>query len=282
MNQPNGGLASARNAGHKLAKGKYIAWMDADDIAMPERVALQVAVLEAFPEVGLVSSDFSAFFCGAEDFDPSHAVNYYKALNAVGGPCGVYAHKFPLELNPDGDDRSVGVWFGNVFVNLLSGNVVHPPTVMLRKSVIDQIGECHCRLLSSSDYDYILRVARTNELAFIDRPLLRYRCGDHQMSNSINGGEMPREFRQILENWKKLEPELIAENSRRYSIAIAESFVWEAQHFARLDRRRSLALVGRSLSNAVLFKDVLRTLAMNFFPRSVLSIVGRYLLGARP
>lgn len=42
VRQVNGGLASARNRAQREAHGKYLAWLDADDIAEPERIALQV------------------------------------------------------------------------------------------------------------------------------------------------------------------------------------------------------------------------------------------------
>jgi len=50
------GLAARLNQGIDLAKGKYIARMDADDIAFPERLARQVTYLESHPEVDLLGT----------------------------------------------------------------------------------------------------------------------------------------------------------------------------------------------------------------------------------
>jgi glycosyltransferase involved in cell wall biosynthesis len=52
--QPPGGLTAALNAGCALAGGRYIARMDADDVALPDRLARQVAHLDAHPEVALL------------------------------------------------------------------------------------------------------------------------------------------------------------------------------------------------------------------------------------
>lgn len=52
----NLGIASGRNLGLKLAQGKYLAVMDADDISLPERLAKQVAYLESHPETGVLGA----------------------------------------------------------------------------------------------------------------------------------------------------------------------------------------------------------------------------------
>src|SRR5688500_3733490 len=47
----NGGIVAARNQGCRLAQGRFIAVMDADDISIPERLARQIAFLEANPDI---------------------------------------------------------------------------------------------------------------------------------------------------------------------------------------------------------------------------------------
>ncbi|MCC6841410.1 MAG: glycosyltransferase family 2 protein [Flavobacteriales bacterium] len=61
----NGGPGVAANAGLDAARGEYIVRMDADDIAVPERIALQVAFMDAHPE--LVASGGRMRLFGAED-----------------------------------------------------------------------------------------------------------------------------------------------------------------------------------------------------------------------
>jgi len=57
--QQNMGIAGARNTGLKLARGKYIVWMDADDVSLPARIEKELAFLESHPQVGVVSSSAS-------------------------------------------------------------------------------------------------------------------------------------------------------------------------------------------------------------------------------
>jgi glycosyltransferase involved in cell wall biosynthesis len=56
ISTPNGGVAAARNVGIEAAEAAYIAPVDADDIWHPEKLARQLAILEARPEVSLVYS----------------------------------------------------------------------------------------------------------------------------------------------------------------------------------------------------------------------------------
>ncbi len=57
----NSGRASAANRGYNAAKGEYVAVLDADDIAHPDRLAQQVAFMDANPEIGACGSWLQAF-----------------------------------------------------------------------------------------------------------------------------------------------------------------------------------------------------------------------------
>ena len=61
LRQENQGISASRNKAIKHAAGKYIALMDSDDISLPERLAEQVAFMEAHPEVGICGVRCSFF-----------------------------------------------------------------------------------------------------------------------------------------------------------------------------------------------------------------------------
>ena len=59
------GCYPARNCGHRLAKGKYIAVMDSDDISLPQRLQTQFDFMEQNPDIGICGSWLKSF--GAEE-----------------------------------------------------------------------------------------------------------------------------------------------------------------------------------------------------------------------
>lgn len=61
IQQANSGPAAARNKGIRQARGRYCAFLDADDVMLPERLASQASLLDADPALGLVHTDLMTF-----------------------------------------------------------------------------------------------------------------------------------------------------------------------------------------------------------------------------
>ena len=96
---PGRGLAAALNYGIKTAKGRYIARMDADDVAAPTRLEKQVAYLDHNPEIGVCGTIFQEFMFGDAIHDHMENVRYADLLSGcyIGHPTAMFRRKLFLE-----------------------------------------------------------------------------------------------------------------------------------------------------------------------------------------
>jgi hypothetical protein len=148
--QSNVGVASALNRACRLARGRYIARMDADDVALANRLEEQVAFLDRHPEVAVVG--------GAVEL-----------VNADGLP--FHLAQYPLR---DADIR-LALTRSNPFVH---------SAVLLRTSALHAVGGYRPASANAEDYDLWLRLAEHYQLANLPDPVLRYRVHRAQVTSA--------------------------------------------------------------------------------------------------
>jgi glycosyltransferase involved in cell wall biosynthesis len=176
--QENAGVSAARNRGIGEASGELIAFLDSDDVWLPEKVAKQVRLLEREPQVGLVHCGYVEFFSDGTVGD-TH-------LDGMEGEVALELLKY---------QRSVVLGGG-------SG-------AMVRRSLIDEIGGFDPAVSPAEDWEFYYRCARVCRVGFIDEVLLKYR--EHQSNAHLN---IPRMERAILAAFDKSfetdDPQLLA------------------------------------------------------------------------
>lgn len=146
VSRANRGLAATLNEGLTLAAAPLVAIMNADDLALPQRLACQVAFLEAHPAVAAVGGQTRCFIA---DREPGPAT----ALPTT--PAGVHAL-------------------------LATTSPLAHPAVMLRRQAALDVGGYRAELEPAEDYDLWLRLAERHELANLPDVVLHYRLHDTQ------------------------------------------------------------------------------------------------------
>ena len=139
----HGGIAHALNAGIAVARGRYIARMDADDISHPSRLQKQVDYLDANADCVAIGS----------------AV---EVIDEAGGHIGT--RMFP-EHHAEIAHALIHGW---------SAAIAHP-TVVTRRDALLSIGGYRAHRAPSEDLDLWIRLSRIGKLANSGEPLLSYR-----------------------------------------------------------------------------------------------------------
>jgi teichuronic acid biosynthesis glycosyltransferase TuaG len=169
LGKGNGGTATALNHGFRYASGEYVAWLSSDDRFLPDKVERQ---LRDMLERGL-SISHTAFRIidewGNRETEPV---------------------KLPVTAN---------VEFYRLF---LDNNPVNGCTVMMKKSLFEQIGSFREAHRFTHDYDFWVRTFMSGfPLGYLDEPLTEYRrhpaMGTIRHKNAIE-----REFKMMVKEYR--------------------------------------------------------------------------------
>ena len=200
IHKENQGVASARNMGLKNASGEFIAFLDGDDIWKPNNLKIKTAFLRQNPDIEGVFGDFEIFDSGdtlkesgIKHLYPIFRRNDWDVSDVFGG-CNV------LRVEPDVQLRT---YVGNIFAKLFYGNFILTSTLVLRRSILDEIGIFDERFNTNEDYDFFLRLAGANLLGFVDVPLVRYRRHETQLTSRRNIVSVLRAVEKILAKYEQ-------------------------------------------------------------------------------
>jgi glycosyltransferase involved in cell wall biosynthesis len=169
-------LGAARNKAIEKANGKYIAFLDCDDIWLPEKLERQVALLESNKELGLVYSD-----CYLIDSEG-------KASGKT-----IFDSVKPLR--------------GMAFDGLFKANPIPLLAAIITREALDKAGVFNPKYEIGEEYDLWLRIARHYPIDFVEQPLAKYRVHS-ESATSKNHIRNYKEDLQIKGYWLKKDPGL--------------------------------------------------------------------------
>lgn len=210
----NGGLPVARNRGIARASGDYIAFLDADDLWTADKLELQFAALQTYPEAGVAYSWTCNMSQAGEAFYPGHSVTYS----------------------------------GNVYAQLLLGNfLASGSNCLIRRNVIASAGEFDPTLKSYEDWDYWLRLAARCPFIVVPKYQILYRQSSGAMSSKINVMEHYSQI--VIERAFRLAPPELQPLKKR-SLAINYQYL-AGLCLAYVDQPEQIMQAGNKLWKAI-------------------------------
>jgi glycosyltransferase involved in cell wall biosynthesis len=149
--QDNSGVSAARNAGILMAKGNYIAFLDSDDMWLPQKLSCQIDFFRSHPEAAICQTDEIWIRNG-------------------------------VRVNPKNRHKKPS---GMIFEPSLQLCLVSPSAVMIQKSLFDAIGLFNEAFPACEDYDLWLRIGLYYPIYLIERQMVVKRGGhDDQLSRN--------------------------------------------------------------------------------------------------
>ncbi len=138
--QEKKGVSVARNRGIHEARGQYIAFLDSDDLFLPEKLKLQIDLFEKTPELGMVYGAYTSVD------EKENEISIHPARAYPGG-----------------------------YKEMLTSCTVATPTVMVKRVVLEQVGAFDEVMSLAEDVDLWCRIFRYHPIDMIETPVSKVR-----------------------------------------------------------------------------------------------------------
>lgn len=240
--QANAGLGRSRNKAIELSQGEFIAFIDHDDLWMPQKLEMQIPLF-ADPEVGLVYSD------------------------------AIY---FNEESNSHRLYQSRAYYTGRCFPQLLTDYFLCLQTVVIRKTTLNSLTYWFdAEFNMSEEVDLFARIGYKWKFAMVNEPLAKWRVHSSSLTWKY-GVQFSDEINVMLKKYEKIIPDFSAEYAHEIAFLRQQNVISKAMFLWRDGknndaRRILLPLLHHRIKACIVF-------ALTFFPES---IIGRLLTSFR-
>lgn len=181
----NKGACEALNNCIRKSKGKYVAYISSDDVWEKNKLEKQLKFIER-------NQNYSVVFSKAK------IINEKNEL--------ISDDKHPYFSIFDQQNRTREEWLRYFFFN---GNCICHPSILIKKSVYDEIGLYNERLANIPDMEMWIRICMKHEIHIMDQKLIRFRVRDEEANASGNKPETHIrgrfEYKHLLDHYKEID-----------------------------------------------------------------------------
>ncbi len=241
----NGGPSAARNAGSAAARGEYLAFIDADDLWEPGKLAVQLGALQAYGRPAFSFTDY----------------RYCDEHGRLGAASVLRRNPTFRRLAGRAIRRSYIVFGGDDDRPILRESYLPPSVLMVRRADYEKVGGFDEQMRAGEDYELLLRLLRIVPALAVMEPLTLYRHHPGQ-ATAVNTTKMATAYFEVAAR--------VADAPQRYRAGDA-AYIARTAHLREYRLAMHLARYGDFAAAQASFA---RSLAQHPTPAAALGFVG--------